>query len=212
MRPIILPIDLGERLIPYQEGWDLQRRLHAQVVAGETPPTVLLLEHEPTYTAGSRTQPADLPRNGERVVEVDRGGRITWHGEGQLVAYPIVPLRTPVDVVAMVHALEEALMATCADYGVATIRVPGRSGVWVDGGERPARKIAAIGIRVAKGVTMHGVALNIDCELTAYDHIIPCGIPDAGVTSLLAEGVADASVTTVSTELGSHIVAALSWD
>ena len=212
MRPIILPIDLGERLIPYQEGWDLQRRLHAQVVAGEALPSVLLLEHEPTYTAGSRTQPSDLPRNGNPVVEVDRGGRITWHGEGQLVAYPIVPLRTPVDVVAMVKSLEDALMATCADYGLDTVRVPGRSGVWVEDDSAPARKIAAIGIRVAKGVAMHGVALNVNCDLTAYDLIVPCGIPDPGVTSLHAQGITEVTVSDVSTALGSHLVAALSWD
>lgn len=187
VRPTLLPLDLGERQIPYQEGYELQRRLHAQVVSGEAPPTVLLLEHAATYTAGRRTQPSDLPPPGTPVTEVDRGGRITWHGPGQVVAYPIVRLGTPVDVVAYVRLLEDALMATCADVGLATVRIPGRSGVWVATGGAE-RKIAAIGVRVARGVTMHGVALNVDCDLAAFAAIVPCGIPDAGVTSLAAEG------------------------
>ncbi len=231
MRPTLLPLDLGERLIPYPEGYDLQRRLHAQVVSGETPPTVLLLEHAATYTAGRRTQPEDLPPPGTPVVDVDRGGRITWHGPGQVVAYPIVRLGTPVDVVAYVRLLEDALMATCADVGLATVRIPGRSGVWVTTGG-VERKVAAIGVRVARGVTMHGVALNVDCDLTAFSMIVPCGIPDAGVTSLAAEGRISAppagsgsdaganprgrqpsgAVAEIAMLLGGHLHSRLDWD
>ena len=185
-------------LTGYQEAWDAQRALHADVVAGRAPDTVLLLEHPPTYTAGKRTAAADRPTDGTPVVDVDRGGRITWHGPGQLVGYPVVRLggeRGTVDVVAHVRRLEEALIAVCADTGLATGRVEGRSGVWVaaDGpsgqapGGRPERKVAAIGIRVARGATMHGFALNADCDLAAYAGIVPCGIADAGVTSLTAE-------------------------
>lgn len=210
---MLLPVDLGERLVPYQEGWELQRRVHAQVVAGEAPPTILLLEHSHVYTAGSRTQPADMPPPGEPVVTVDRGGRITWHGPGQLVAYPIVPLHSPVDVVAYVRSLESALIATCADVGLSAGRVEGRSGVWVMGGDGPDRKIAAIGVRVARGVTMHGVALNVDCDLTVYDAIVPCGIADATVTSLAAEGIAvTGGAAGVSAPLGDHLVDSLRWD
>ncbi len=210
MLPVLLPVDLGERLIPYEEGWDLQRRLHTQVVAGESPPTILLLEHADVYTAGSRTEAADLPGPDAHLVAVDRGGRITWHGPGQLIAYPVVPLQSPVDVVDFVRRLEDAIMRTCADVGLATVRVPGRSGVWVD--DLPERKVAAIGVRVARGVTMHGVALNVDCDLTAFDAIVPCGIPDAGVTSLAEEGIdVPAGVTGMAEVLGSHLRSTLAW-
>lgn len=211
MSPVLLPIDLGERQVPYQEAWDLQRRLHQQVVAKETPPTIVLLEHAHVYTAGSRTQAADRPPAGEPVIEVDRGGRITWHGPGQVVAYPIVPLSEPLDVVAFVRRLEDALMATCADYGVQTVRIDGRSGVWLRD-DREERKIAAIGVRVSRGVTLHGVALNVNCDLNRFGAIIPCGITDAGVTSLAAEGKTDANVVDVGIRLGTHLVDSLSWD
>ncbi len=178
----------GPRPQPYLATWDDQRRFHAEIVAGARPDTVLLLEHEAVYTAGRRTEPADLPSDGTPVVEVDRGGRITWHGPGQLVGYPIVHLPEAFAVVDHVRRLEEVLMSTCADVGVATIQVPGRSGVWIAADDRgPERKIAAIGVRVAQGVSMHGFALNCDCDMSAFDRMIPCGIADAGVTSLTVE-------------------------
>jgi lipoyl(octanoyl) transferase len=174
--------------VPYLDGWARQREVHADVVAGEAPDTLMLLEHAAVYTAGKRTEPHERPFDGTPVVDVDRGGKITWHGPGQIVGYPIVRLPDPVDVVAHVRRLEKALMQVCADLGLATTRVEGRSGVWVAGDERgPARKIAAIGIRVAQGVTMHGFALNVDCDLSWARTIVPCGISDAGVTSLALE-------------------------
>lgn len=175
-------------LVPYDEAWAEQRRVHAARVAGETPDTVLLLEHLPVYTAGKRTAPGERPTDGTPVIDVDRGGKITWHGPGQLVGYPIVRLPDPVDVVAHVRRVEEALILACADLGVDATRVDGRSGVWVlgaDGGQD--RKIAAIGIRVSAGVTMHGFALNCDCDLSWFDRIVPCGLTDATVTSLSRE-------------------------
>lgn len=174
--------------MPYDEAWSEQRRRHAARAEGTAPDTVLLLEHPPVYTAGKRTAPGDRPQDGTPVVDVDRGGKITWHGPGQLVGYPIVRLPDPVDVVSHVRRVEEALILTCADLGVETTRVEGRSGVWVPGSDGAQdRKVAAIGIRVSQGVTMHGFALNCDCDLTWFDRIVPCGIPDATVTSLTAE-------------------------
>jgi lipoyl(octanoyl) transferase len=170
-----------------------QRELHAQRVADAIPDTVLLLEHDPVYTAGKRTEVWERPTPAPgvpEVIDVDRGGRITWHGPGQLTGYPIVRLPDPVDVVAYVRQLEDALISVCAAYGVEGTRVEGRSGVWVpadSSSRRPTRKVAAIGIRVARGVTMHGFALNCDCDLAAFAAIVPCGITDAGVTSLSAE-------------------------
>ena len=183
----------GADAVPYLRGWDVQRRLHAQRVRDAIPDTCLLMEHQPVFTAGKRTGPLDRPAGdaGAPVIEVDRGGKITWHGPGQLVGYPIIRLGEPVDVVAYVRTVEEALMRACADAGLATARVEGRSGVWVRGGDgtggRPDRKVAAIGIRVSRGVTMHGFALNCDCDLGWFDRFVPCGIRDAGVTSLSAE-------------------------
>jgi lipoyl(octanoyl) transferase len=180
--------------VPYDEAWAMQRGLHARRVAGEIQDSVLLLEHPSVYTAGKRTEPSERPVDGTPVVDVDRGGKITWHGPGQLVGYPIV--RVPmlaavpgkrdaiVDVVAHVRRVEESLILTCADLGLDTRRVPGRSGVWTADG---ARKVAAIGIRVSRGVSMHGFALNCDCDLSWFDRIIPCGITDAGVTSISRE-------------------------
>jgi lipoyl(octanoyl) transferase len=179
-------------VVDYQVAWDEQRRLHAVVAAGEEPDTVLLLEHTSVYTAGKRTEPWDRPMDGTPVVDVDRGGQITWHGPGQLVGYPIVRLPgeegRPRDVVAYVRRVEQVLIDACAELGLAATRVTGRSGVWVPADERgPERKVAAIGIRVARGVSMHGFALNCDCDLTYFDRIVPCGIRDAGVTSLTQE-------------------------
>jgi lipoyl(octanoyl) transferase len=220
----------GAGAVEYQEAWDEQRRVHAARFLDEIPDTCLLLEHPPVYTAGRRTADNERPLDGTPVIDVDRGGKITWHGPGQLVGYPIQKLPRPVDVVAHVRRLEEALIRTCADFGLATSRVEGRSGVWVlgdakdpaeqrsslgglsldfdprltdeefdprlDGPEyapsnagqrREDRKIAAIGIRVAKGVTMHGFALNVNPDNAWFDRIIPCGIRDAGVASLAGE-------------------------
>jgi lipoyl(octanoyl) transferase len=179
-------------LVPYELAWERQRELHAARVAGEGPDTLLLLEHPSVYTAGKRTLPHERPFDGTPVIDVDRGGKITWHGPGQLVGYPIVALPDPVDVVAYVRRLEEALIEVCAGFGLTTGRVEGRSGVWVaadapGSGFRPERKVAAIGVRVARGVTMHGFALNCDPDMGAFGAIVPCGIPDAGVTSLSVE-------------------------
>jgi lipoyl(octanoyl) transferase len=188
--------------VPYEAAWAHQRELHAARVDGTGPDTLLLLEHPSVYTAGRRTEPHERPADGTPVVDVDRGGKITWHGPGQLVGYPVVALPDPVDVVAHVRRLEGALIEVCAGLGVVTDRIEGRSGVWVDAdppgaGGRPARKIAAIGVRVARGVTMHGFALNCDPDLSAFGAIVPCGITDAGVTSLSAELGRDVPVTEV---------------
>jgi lipoyl(octanoyl) transferase len=175
-------------LTAYAEAWERQRRLHAARVAGEITDTVLLLQHEPVYTAGKRTATWERPADGTPVIDVDRGGRITWHGPGQLTGYPIVALPHPLDVVAYVRRLEDALIALCGQLDLVATQVEGRSGVWIPGDERgPDRKVAAIGVRVSRGVTMHGFALNCDCDLKAFDAIVPCGITDAGVTSLSRE-------------------------
>jgi lipoyl(octanoyl) transferase len=181
-------------VVPYVEAWDEQRWLHAAVAAGTEPATVLLLEHEPVYTAGKRTLDVERPFDGTPVVDVDRGGKITWHGPGQLTGYPILRLPEPMDVVAYVRRLEEALILVCADLGVDAGRVEGRSGVWVVDGQGPERKVAAIGIRVSQGVTMHGFALNCDCDMTPFANMVPCGIADAGVTSLSLETGRDVTV------------------
>ena len=205
---------LGPAPVDYMGGWDLQRRIHAERVADEIPDSCLLLEHEPVYTAGKRTAVSDRPLGdpGAPVIDVDRGGKITWHGPGQLTGYPILKLREPLDVVAYVRALEEAMIRTCAEFGVSTGRVPGRSGAWVPGDEtRPDRKVGAIGARVARGVTMHGLALNCDCDLSWYDRIVPCGIRDAGTTSLTAETGIRVSVADVTPLLERHLAAALGY-
>lgn len=220
-------LGFGNEAVEYQEAWQKQREVHAARFADEIEDTCLLLEHPPVYTAGRRTQDSERPLDGTPVVDVDRGGKITWHGPGQLVGYPIVKLPRPVDVVAHVRRLEDALIRTCAEFGLETSRVEGRSGVWVLGDpveDRPAidglsldfdprlqdeefdprlngpeyapsnagqrredRKLAAIGIRIAKGVSMHGFALNVNPDNTWFDRIVPCGIRDAGVTSLAYE-------------------------
>jgi lipoyl(octanoyl) transferase len=175
-------------LLDYEQAWQWQRQLHAQRVAGEIENTALLLEHPPVFTAGRRTEVWERPTDGTPVIDVDRGGKITWHGPGQLVGYPIVELPNPVDVVAYVRRLEEVLVEVCAELGVAAGQVAGRSGVWIPADEKgPERKVAAIGIRVAQGVTLHGFSLNCDPDLSWFDRIVPCGIADAGVTSLTAE-------------------------
>ncbi len=174
-------------VLDYAEAWQLQRDLADARLAGG-PDTLLLLEHPSVYTAGKRTESHERPVDGIPVVDVDRGGKITWHGPGQLVGYPVIGLDEPLDVVKYVRRLEEALIGVCADLRLDAGQVDGRSGVWLPAtGTTPARKIAAIGIRVARGVALHGFALNCDCDLTAFSAIVPCGIPDAGVTSLSAE-------------------------
>jgi lipoyl(octanoyl) transferase len=185
-------------IVEYDVAWGRQRELHAARVDGTVPDTVLLLEHESVYTAGRRTEAWERPLDGTPVVDVDRGGKITWHGPGQLTGYPIVALPDPVDVVAHVRRLEEMLIAVCAEVGLAAGQVEGRSGVWVPADARgPDRKVAAIGVRVARGVTMHGFALNCNCDLVAFDRIVPCGITDAGVTSLTKELGRDVPVAEV---------------
>jgi lipoyl(octanoyl) transferase len=200
--PTIIRIDT----IEYLAGREEQGRIHAGVVDGTHPDTVLLLEHPSVYTAGKRTARTDRPIDGTPVIDTDRGGRITWHGPGQLVGYPIIRLPEPIDVVGYVRRVEQVLIDVCAEFGVTTLRVEGRSGVWLAADDhRPARKIAAIGVRVARGVTLHGFALNCDCDLTAFDRIVPCGISDAGVTSLSAELGRAVSVAEVLPVVGRHL-------
>ncbi|MGI8459188.1 MAG: lipoyl(octanoyl) transferase LipB [Propionibacteriaceae bacterium] len=204
-------LGLGTDQLDYAEAWELQRTVHADVVAGRTGDTVLLLEHLPVYTAGRRTEPHERPTDQTPVIDVDRGGKITWHGPGQLVGYPIVTLPEAVKVVDYVRRLEEAMIRTFADLGLVTGRVDGRSGVWLaadaasSGRGRPERKVAAIGVRVAQQVTMHGFAINVDPDLSAYDRIVPCGIADAGVTSLEAELDEMIGLHTVAHRLTPHL-------
>jgi lipoyl(octanoyl) transferase len=235
----VLRAGFGPEAVPYLTAWDLQREVHAQRAANEIGDTVIVLEHPPVFTAGRRTTPEERPTDGTPVLDVDRGGRITWHGLGQLVGYPIVRLPDPLDVVAHVRRLEEALIRSCAELGLATTRIHGRSGVWVLGektdrgdlggldlrlgvpapvdddeefdprlagpeyapsnaGQRGAdRKLAQIGVRVAKGVTMHGFSLNCDPDMSWFDKIIPCGIRNAGVSSLSQELGRDVPVAEV---------------
>lgn len=176
-------VGLAPDYVPYLDAWALQRRVHADVVAGERPDTLLLLEHEAVYTAGKRTEQHERPTDGTPVIDVDRGGKITWHGPGQLVGYPIVRLAEPMDVVAHVRRLEHLLIEVLRVHGVDGYQVEGRSGVWV---RRPLSedKVAAIGVRVERGVTMHGFAINCDNSLAGFRGIIPCGITDAGVTTV----------------------------
>ena len=211
---------LGREAVEYRAAWELQREVHARVAEGEQPPTVLLLEHPPVFTAGKRTLPEERPLDpgGADVIDVDRGGKITFHGPGQLVGYPIVPLPDHVKVVDYVRRVEEALIGVCADLGVATARVPGRSGVWLRADERglphqrTERKIAALGIRVSRGVTMHGFALNCDVDMGWYDRFVPCGIADAGVTSLSRELGRDVTVTDVLPSVERQLTRYLAWE
>jgi lipoyl(octanoyl) transferase len=208
-------LGLGDEAVDYLAALDHQRTVHAEVVAGTRADTVLLLEHPPTYTAGKRTEPHERPLDpgGAPVIDVDRGGKITFHGPGQLVAYPIVRLPDHVLVVDFVRRLEEAMIATCRTFGVATARVPGRSGVWLRADVRgPERKVGAIGLRVARGVTMHGISLNCDVDLGWYDRFVPCGIADAGVTSLSAEVGRRVGVPEVLSVLRADLARILTWE
>jgi lipoyl(octanoyl) transferase len=204
----------GSDAVEYLSAWDTQRRIHEQVVTGAAPDTVWLLEHPPVFTAGKRTAPGDRPQDpgGAPVIDVDRGGMITFHGPGQLVGYPIVRLPDHVKVVDYVRRVEEALIGVCSDLGLHTARVPGRSGVWLRADSlRPERKVAALGIRVSRGVTMHGFALNCDVDLSWYDRFVPCGIDDAGVTSLTAELGHDVGVHDVLPSVRRHLTDLLGW-
>ena len=195
-------------LVEYQKAWDVQRTIHAEVVSGVRPNTLLLLEHPSVYTAGRRTDEAERPADGTPVIDVDRGGRITWHGPGQLVGYPIVKLQKPAELVGFVREIESALIRVCADLGITALRIEGRSGVWVKD-DRGDRKVAAIGIRVAQGVTMHGFALNVNPDLTAFGQIVPCGIADADVTSLEIELGRAITIDEVAPLLERHIFESL---
>ncbi len=199
-------LGFAPHLVDYLGAWDHQRAVHAGVVEGGED-VVLLLEHAPVYTAGKRTQPYERPFDGTPVVDVDRGGKITWHGPGQLVGYPIVRLPAPIDVVAHVRRLEEVMIRVCREFGVECTRVEGRSGIWVLADDRgPDRKLGAIGVRVSKQCTMHGFALNCDADLSWADNIIACGIPDAGVSSISREAGRDVTVRDVLPYAEKHLV------
>jgi lipoyl(octanoyl) transferase len=195
--PVIIDSStIGLEFSDYISMWEKQRKLHESVVCGQTPDTVLLVEHDSVYTAGRRTEPFERPLDGTAVVDVDRGGKITWHGPGQLVGYPVIHLPAALDVIAHVRRLEQVLIETCAELGLTTERVKGRSGVWIRS-EITDRKIAAIGVRVAQGVTMHGFALNCNNDLKWFDRIVPCGITDASVTTLSKEIGRDVAISEV---------------
>jgi lipoyl(octanoyl) transferase len=200
-------------LVAYQLAWDEQRRMHAARVANEIGDTVILLEHEPVYTAGKRTQPADRPfvDAGAPVIDVDRGGKITWHGPGQIVGYPIMALPEPIDVIGYVRRVEQLMIDVCAEFGIEGTRIKGRSGVWLPANGGRDRKIGAVGLRVAQGVTMHGFALNCNCDLTWFDRIVPCGISDAAVTSISTEVARDVSVTDVLPYVERHLDSLLAF-
>ena len=202
----ILTPGLAPAYVPYSDGWELQRRIHADVVDGTRPDTLILLEHEAVYTAGKRTEPQERPQDGTPVIDVDRGGKITWHGPGQLVGYPIVRLPEPMDVVAHVRRLERILIDVLRPFGVDGRQVDGRSGVWV---RRPLSedKVAAIGVRVQQGVTMHGFAINCDNSLAGFRDIIPCGITDAGVTTVSEVVGADISPADILESVSATFVA-----
>ena len=195
--------------VGYDEAWQLQRELVDRRVAGG-PDTLLLLEHPSVYTAGRRTEPHERPVVGTPVIDTDRGGKITWHGPGQLVGYPIIGLAEPIDVVNYVRRLEESLIAVCMQLGLPAGRVAGRSGVWLPAdGARPARKVAAIGVRVQRATTLHGFALNCDCDMAPFGAIVPCGIADAGVSSLSAELGCQVSVNDVRAGVADAVCGAL---
>ena len=195
-------------LVDYQKAWDVQRTIHEEVASGSRPNTLLLLEHPSVYTAGRRTDDSERPTDGTPVIDVDRGGRITWHGPGQLVGYPIVKLQKPTELVGFVREIEGALIQVCADLGIPAVRVEGRSGVWIQDAQGD-RKIAAIGIRVAKGVTMHGFALNVNPDLAAFRQIVPCGIADADVTSLEIELARSITIEEVAPLVKRHVFESL---
>lgn len=205
------PIEVRELgTIDYLSAWDLQRELASERAAGTGQDTLLLLQHPSVYTAGKRTAAEERPQDGTPVIDVDRGGKITWHGPGQIVGYPILQLADPVDVVDYVRRLEQALITVCDHFGLETGRVDGRSGVWLPAdGQRPERKIAAIGIRVQRGVTMHGLELNCNADLAHFERIVPCGISDAGVTSLSNELGRDVPVGDVFSLVKQHVLDAV---
>jgi len=197
--------------VEYHDAWRLQRELADARAAGTGNDTLLLLQHPPVYTAGRRTEPHERPVDGTPVIDVDRGGKITWHGPGQLVGYPIIGLAQPLDVVKFVRLLEDSLMSVCADLGLRTMRVDGRSGVWLPATDLlPERKVAAIGIRVARATTLHGFSLNCDCDLSGFGGIVPCGIPDAGVTTLTRELGRDVAPEDVMDRVATAVCTALS--
>lgn len=207
-------VGIGDKAVDYLDAWELQRQVHADVVAGLRTDTMLLLEHPPVFTAGKRTEPHERPLDpgGAAVIDVDRGGKITFHGPGQLVGYPIVRPADHVKVVDYVRRLEEALIEVCREYGVTTARIPGRSGVWLRADDRgPERKIAALGIRMSRRVTMHGFALNCDVDLDWYDRFVPCGISDAAVTSLSREVGRRVPVAEVIPLVSERVGALLEW-
>ncbi len=216
IRSATAPVEVRQLgTVDYRTAWQLQRDVADARIAGG-PDTLLLLEHPPVYTAGRRTQPHERPSGDgaaaevAEVIDTDRGGKITWHGPGQLVGYPIIGLAEPLDVVNYVRRVEESLITVCGDLGVETVRVEGRSGVWVPAAAgRPERKVAAIGVRVSRAVTLHGFALNCDCDLAAYGPIVPCGITDAGVTSLSAELRRRVTVGDVRAAVATAVCAAL---
>ncbi len=195
-------------VVDYLPTWELQKSIAADVISGKSENTLLLLQHPSVYTAGRRTEISDRPQNGTPVVDVDRGGKITWHGIGQLVGYPIIRLKNPADVVGFVREIESALIDACSELGISTERVCERSGVWIRDAKGD-RKIAAIGIRVAKGVTTHGFAINVNPDLSAYDQIVPCGIVDAGVTSIANELGRDIGIDEVLPLIEKHLLPAL---
>ena len=196
----------ADQAVEYQSAWDRQKLIHQEVVAGTRSPIVALLEHQSVYTAGRSTQPADRPQNDSKVFDIDRGGRITWHGPGQLVGYPIMKLPDPIDIVAHVRRIELLIIDVCQEFGLVSQQISGRSGVWINNGPVP-KKIAAIGIRVAKRVTMHGFALNCNNDLSPFREIVPCGIPDADVTSLSEELNRNIGVQDVVPIVEKHIAA-----
>lgn len=195
-------------LIEYKEALEIQRRIHGEVASGARPNTLLLLEHPAIFTAGKRTLDEERPVNGAPVIDVDRGGKITWHGPGQLVGYPIVKLKNPHELVGFVREIEAGLINVCLDFGINGQRIEGRSGVWVSD-DSGSRKIAAIGIRVASGTSMHGFALNVDPDLTAFSEIIPCGIADAEVTSMKQELGREITIADVQSSVERHLFDAL---
>jgi lipoyl(octanoyl) transferase len=195
-------------LVDYLKAWEVQRTIHDEVASGTRPNTLLLLEHPSIYTAGRRTDVSERPLDGTPVIDVDRGGRITWHGPGQLVGYPIVKLKKPTELVGFVREIESALIRVCNDLGIAALRVDGRSGVWIRD-SKGDRKIAAIGIRVAKGVSMHGFALNVNPDLAAFKQIVPCGIADADVTSLEVELARSITIEEVAPLVERHVFESL---
>lgn len=195
-------------LLEYESALELQRKIHLEVASGNRPNTLLMLEHPSVYTAGKRTQEFEKPTDGTPVINVDRGGRITWHGPGQLVGYPIVKLLKPTELVGFVRTIEGALIKVCSDFGINAVRIDDRSGVWISD-IKGDRKIAAIGIRVASGVTMHGFALNVAPDLAAFSQIVPCGIDDAAVTSMAVELKREIEISEISPVVEKYLLEAL---